>query len=127
MKVFNYKDDKKVKDIITMFLPGFKELNINLIYSGLDHHCRCGCGGTYYYIDKTPSPVIRRILTRALKFFKMNESECEMCIHLDNDGDWWLNIPTSFTTHYGEGRCYCIYFQPSDEFRQAFASSFKEN
>jgi len=117
MKVFNYNDDKKVVETIYMFSPGFKEMNINQIYSGLDHHCRCGCGGNYYEFHETPT--IHRILTRALKFFRMNMKECEMCVHLNHGGDWWLNIPTVMPHHRcPEGKCYCIYFQPTDEFRK---------
>ena len=89
-------------------LPSLKNLlssvAIEQIYVGKDHHCRCGCGGNYYNFGQN-SPLMKRFITRASKFFEKNLQYCEMTNSFETN---WLNIPTSFN---GPGKCICIYFK----------------
>lgn len=87
----------------------FDGFEIEQIYSGKDHYCRCGCGGKYY--DDMSSRTAKIILTRAEKAFKKYYYECEMFIGKDYK-NCWLNIPTNFE---GPGRCYCIYFHKKEK------------
>jgi hypothetical protein len=46
-----------------------RNLNIIQIYKGKDDHCRCGCGGKYYYPEDRS---FKRILKNAEKAFNEN-------------------------------------------------------
>ena len=90
--------------------------NVHRIYSGLDHCCRCGCGGKYY--DKG-SVGFKRILSKLIAGkvepypantprYVIGGGHNEQIIEegLDFGGDY-LNIPIAETSN----KCYCLYFK----------------
>ena len=82
-----------------------KDCTISQIYSGKDNWCRCGCGGKYYEIkDNVFTPVIKRFLTKADKFFHDYPEKVELFTSKEH----WINSPTTFSSC---GTCICIYFK----------------
>lgn len=79
-------------------------VQIEQIYCGKDHFCRCGCGGNYYTFGQN-SPLMKRFLTRAQNNLEKNLEYCDFTNDFETN---WINIPTSFE---GPGRCICIYFK----------------
>ena len=93
--------------------------DIKKIYHGLDHCCRCGCGGKYFYRDK---PEDKHGFTRAMnkllsgKFEVREKGEehfvklhgCnEVCEGIDvGPSKIYVNIPEANT----DDKCYCLYF-----------------
>ena len=103
MKVYS-KDFEKM-DVITfkdlLAKAGKTEDDIEKIYHGKDHHCRCGCGGNYFYkgVDKAG-------YTRAVN--KMKDPTFESYnIEGDPYGGDYINIPDANR----DNMCYCIYFK----------------
>lgn len=94
----------EANDIVLPLKDLLTNVQIEQIYVGRDHGCRCGCGGNYYDFNQN-SPIFKRFITRAAKFFEENLQYCEMTDSFDTN---WMNIPTSF---YGAGKCICIYFK----------------
>lgn len=70
--------------------------DVTKIYRGLDHHCRCGCGGKYHSVD-----------SRGFKIAitKMSKSDFEPVAEVEI-GPNYINIPYD----YDKDLCYCIYF-----------------
>lgn len=69
---------------------------IEKIYSGRDHCCRCGCGGKYYYPQDR---MFNSILKKAMA--KMNDSTSQV-----DDCGQYINIS------YGcNDRAYTIYYK----------------
>ena len=78
---------------------GKKEEDIEEIYHGLDHWCRCGCGGNYFgHKDKG--------FRRAINAMKKDDF---VTINVEKDpyGNQYLNIPEANK----DNKCYCIYFK----------------
>ena len=91
-----------------------RNFNILKIYKGKDNHCRCGCGGKYYYPENRS---FDRILKNAEKAFNENLKLMEENHNLPTcnrneieypveTGEGYLNIPI----WNKENQCYCIYF-----------------
>ena len=72
-----------------------EEKDITRVYHGLDHWCRCGCGGRYF--DKG-----ERGFTRALNAMKKADFKTDNV----EQGETWINIPEALK----DNNCYCIYF-----------------
>lgn len=70
--------------------------DITKIYRGLDHHCRCGCGGVYHYAG---SRGMKMAIT------KMNKETFMPSDQVDA-GPNYINIPYD----YNKDLCYCVYF-----------------
>ena len=93
--------DKKPEDIVK-------------IYRGRDHHCRCGCGGDYFYRgrDDEFNEILDEIMSDD---FIPLEAGTEM--YSEDDGPFecdgvdvkksYINIPYDCTTD----ECYCLYFE----------------
>ena len=87
-----------LEDLLKKF--GKTEDDIDKIYHGKDHWCRCGCGGNYFYKNVKAE---QRGFTRALNALKKeNFKTCD----IEQDG-LWLNIPDATK----DNMCYCIYFK----------------
>ena len=65
------------------------------IYMGLDHHCRCGCGGEYAGVGDT------KFLPRVKRFYKMLAAATEADVDTTAD---YVNVS------YGNNRAMTIYF-----------------
>jgi hypothetical protein len=97
----------------------FENFTITKIYKGKDNHCRCGCGGKYYYPG---DPSFKRILKNAEKVFNKNlKLEEEDLIPIFGtqdryqtihhpDGSGWVNIPVLNESYPELDQCYCIYY-----------------
>lgn len=96
-------------DVVPSLKDMLSSVEIEQIYVGRDHCCRCGCGGNYYTFDQK-SPLMKRFITSADKFFKKNLQYCEMVNSFETN---WINIPSSFE---GPGKCFCIYFKGNIKF-----------
>lgn len=97
----------------------FEKFAITKIYKGKDNHCRCGCGGKYYYPE---DPSFKRILKNAEKAFNENlglreedllpifgTPERYQTMHHPN-GEGWVNIPVLDEARPQLNQCYCIYY-----------------
>ena len=77
--------------------------SISQVYSGKDHHCRCGCGGEYTatsFMKDPRSDVNDSLVAKRLKRAKKLISE-----GAEYDfGTNYLNLVT------GDNRCLCFYF-----------------
>lgn len=86
---------------------GMREENIEKIYHGLDEHCRCGCGGRYFYKNISLDKVG---FNRALNAMKKKDF---MTINIEarkfgkNNDEMYINIPE----YDKDNKCYCIYFK----------------
>lgn len=78
------------------------EVEIDQIYHGLDHHCRCGCGGNYF--KKGDKGFTRAINTMSSNLFFCYDDEVRIC---QSGETIWANIPYYHRTD----KCYCIYFK----------------
>ena len=93
---------------------GWKVEDITRIYSGLDHCCRCGCGGKYH--DKGTTG-FKRILNKLIKGnvipyptgtkrYVTGGGHNEEIVEEGLDyGGSYINIPIDGTSN----RCYCLY------------------
>lgn len=98
-----YENDGQITNItFEDFLAKYgKTVNdIVKIYHGLDDHCRCGCGGNYFYNNRQEDKVG---FTRAINVLK----KTGFVTNNIEFGGSWLNIPKPLTNN----RCYCIYFK----------------
>lgn len=73
--------------------------DITQIYYGLNHHCRCGCGGTY--VKKT-DPEFKEFLDN-IQDDDFDIGDYEEIGHEHG----YLNIPEGFIE---DNMCYCLYF-----------------
>ena len=102
MIIYDYEKEvettKTFEEVLAEF--GKTEKDIERIYHGLDHNCRCGCGGRYFEAGE-------RGFTRAVNQMKKAEFRA-FEIEGKVDGKvHWLNIPEQWTNDM----CYCIYFK----------------
>ena len=93
---------------------GWTVESITKIYSGLDHCCRCGCGGKYH---ERGTIGFKRILNKLIagkvvpypagtERFVMGGGHNELLTEDGLDyGDNYINIPIDGTSN----RCYCLY------------------
>ena len=105
----------KLQDMLDLVAAKWSIDNVKRIYSGLDHCCRCGCGGKYFEqgsigfkrilnkliagkVEPYPKGEVRRVVGGG-----HNENVIEE--GLDFGGDY-LNIPIAGTSN----KCYCLYF-----------------
>ena len=101
-----YENDGQITNItFEDFLAKYGKTvdDIVKIYHGLDDHCRCGCGGNYFYSNKQEDKVG---FTRAINALK-KEDFVTNNVEFDSRSAYWLNIPKP----YADNRCYCIYFK----------------
>lgn len=99
-KDFENTEVKSFKDVLAEI--GKTEDDIEKIYHGKDHWCRCGCGGNYFYhgVDKTG-------YTRAINKMKKPEFKAYNIESHDSSMATWINIPDAMQ----DNMCYCIYFK----------------
>lgn len=93
----------------------YKPEDVRRIYSGLDHCCRCGCGGKYHEkgeigfkrilnkliageVEPYPAGAVRHVQGGG-----HNENIIEEGLDY---GQKYLNIPIAGTSN----KCYCLYF-----------------
>ena len=106
----------KLQEMLDSVAAKWTPDNVQRIYSGLDHCCRCGCGGKYY--DRG-SVGFKRILSKLIagkvepypagtQRYVTGGGHKEWIIEegLDFHGDY-LNIPIAETSN----KCYCLYFE----------------
>lgn len=88
-----------LNDILTK--AGKTVSEITHIYHGKDNHCRCGCGGNYFYPGD-------RGFKRAVNAMSKSDFYCFNVDFGTSKGYNFINIPT--VDDGAEGKCYCIYF-----------------
>jgi hypothetical protein len=93
------------EDLLKKF--GRTEDEIEKIYHGKDHWCRCGCGGNYFYRGVETE---KRGFNRALSSLKKETFESFDIEYHDYGGGAWLNIPKANQ----DNKCYCIYFKQKE-------------
>lgn len=92
---------------------------ITKIYKGKDNHCRCGCGGTYYYPEDRG---FKRVLKNVEKTFNYYHEvkdifpkKLTLERYLESPAvpacDGYVNIPVIDEARPELDQCYCIYFQ----------------
>lgn len=85
------------------------EDDIEELYIGNTHGCRCGCGDTKYYPN--PSTMITRTMTKLGKMF-IKDNDNFRLVRKDIDyrhPDRYLDIP--YLTKSGRERSICLYFK----------------
>lgn len=102
-KNFNYSGEKTFEEVLAEI--GKSVDDIEKVYHGKDHWCRCGCGGNYFYngVDKAG-------YTRAIN--KMKKPDFKAFDIESNTGSvTWINIPDADR----DNMCYCIYFKKEEK------------
>lgn len=77
---------------------------IQTIYKGINHICRCGCGGDYFEPTKENDvPKIKRMLKRAIGYVKNgNDYEVSDVYTMGGEPTFNINIPTNDTSERGK-------------------------
>ena len=85
-------------DLISILASFHKTLtDIEKIYYGGDHCCRCGCKGRY---ANAGTPLFKQYMTWIASTPLAGEVESEGC---------WMNLPVEVNRYYG--KCFCLYFK----------------
>jgi len=83
---------------LNVFNPdNFTTENVEKVYIGRDHGCRCGCHGTYTYTEDDTTKV-KKLLTRAKNLILIDGAE------ITDAGKTYTNIS------FGKNRAICIYW-----------------
>ena len=106
----------KLQDMLNAVAAKWMPEDVKRIYSGLDHCCRCGCGGTYYDKGSTGfKRILNKLVAGEVEPYKAGEfrfvvggGHRENIIEEGLDfGGSYLNIPIANTSN----ECYCLYFE----------------
>ena len=101
------KNEMNQNEVVSL-IENLQLEQIQTIYNGINHICRCGCGGDYYEANQENAPKIMRMLKRAIGYVQ-NGNDYEVSDKYTMGGAETININIATNDTSERGKALTIY------------------